>query len=123
AGATRAPSFNARGKCPAFQVEPSIASAVAEKQQRDNAEYAELVSSNISVVASRKGVDGGMHPSFYDKLQATSVAEGDTRSNQPVLIAATTPGALPRTSSNPPAQTTLPVNMPGVEPKFQLASV
>ncbi|MGE0062301.1 MAG: L,D-transpeptidase family protein [Xanthobacteraceae bacterium] len=122
-GAARAPSFSARGKCPAFQVEPTIASAVAEKQQRDNTEYAELVSSNISVVASRKGVDGGMHPSFYDKLQATSVAQGDTRFSQPVLIASTTPGALPRTSSNPPAQTTIPANMPGVEPKYQLASV
>jgi murein L,D-transpeptidase YafK len=122
-GATHAPSFSARGKCPAFQVEPSVASAVAEKQQRDNAEYAELVSSNISVVASRKGVDGGMHPSFYDKLHATTVAQADTRFNQPVLIASTTPGALPRTPNNPPAQTTVPANLPGTDGQFQLASV
>jgi murein L,D-transpeptidase YafK len=122
-GAAHAPAFSARGKCPAFQVEPTVASAVAVKQQQDNAEYAELVSSNISVVASRKGVDGGMHPSFYDKLQATSVAQGDNRFNQPVLIASTTPGALPRTSSNPPAQTTIPANLPGAEGQFQLASV
>ncbi|MGE4166561.1 MAG: L,D-transpeptidase family protein [Xanthobacteraceae bacterium] len=120
--ATRPLAFNARGKCPTFQVDPTIASLVADKQQRDNAEFSELVSSGISVASARKGVDGGMHPSFYDQLHATTVAQGDNRFNQPVLIAARTPGALPRTSSNPPAQTTLPANLPNREATFQLAS-
>lgn len=116
AGSTKALSFNPRGKCPAYEVPTEIASAVAERQQHDNAEYAELVSRNIAVVASHAGVDGGMHPSFYNQMHTVGATDNDGRSTgETVLVAARAPGALPRTPNNPPAQ----VNPPA---QFQLAS-
>jgi murein L,D-transpeptidase YafK len=113
-GSTKALSFNASAKCPAYEVPASIAEAVREKQQKDNAEYAELVNRNVSVVASRAHIDGGMNPVFLAKLNPPSNPEMDTR-GQMIIPPASTPGALPRTPNNPPRETTIPVQTPQVE--------
>jgi murein L,D-transpeptidase YafK len=102
-------SFNAAGKCPVYEVPKEIADAVHAKQQKDNAEYAALVSRNVSTVASR--VDGGMHPVFYAKLNPLMNGDQDSR-GQPIIPSAGTPGALPRTANNLPAPTTIPL-LPG----------
>ena len=107
-GSGKALSFNASGKCPAYEVPAVVADAVREKQQQDNAEYAELVNRNVSVVAARTGIDGGMHPSFYAKLSPTMTSDMDSR-GQKIIPGAGTPGALPRTASNPPRETTIPL--------------
>ncbi len=107
-GSNKTLSFNAGAKCPTYEVPAAIAEAVREKQQKDNAEYAELVNRNVSVVASRTGVDGGMHPSFYAKLSPTVTADMDAR-GQKIIPGANTPGALPRTTNNPPRETTVPL--------------
>ena len=66
------------------------------------------MSRNVSVVAARTGIDGGMHPSFYAKLSPTMTAEMDAR-GQKIIPGAGTPGALPRTTNNPPRETTIPL--------------
>src|SRR6185312_317198 len=114
----KALSFNARAKCPVYEVPQEIASLVAEKEQKDNAEYASLVSQNISVVASRKGIDGGMNPVFYAKLNPQQV-DGDSN-RMPVVPIVNTPGALPRDAKHPQAQT-VPPAQPATE--IELAAV
>jgi murein L,D-transpeptidase YafK len=62
--------FDPKGKCPAYQVPEEIASAVTEKQARDDREFAALVSRGTATVAVKTGADGGMHPTFLAKLRS-----------------------------------------------------
>lgn len=114
-GDLRTPTFRASAKCPAYRTDPQVASLVSERQRADAAEYASLVGRNVSVVASRTGVDGGMNPVFYAALNPTHV-EGDSN-RMPVTPMAKTPGALPREPHQPPAQVVLPA-----KPQIELAS-
>jgi murein L,D-transpeptidase YafK len=90
-------SFNARGKCPAYEVPNEIAEAVAAKRDQDEREFAALVRSGTPTVAARTGNDGGMHPTFVAKL----------RPNQPtddprfMLASSSSTPALPA-NVNPP---------------------
>ena len=62
--------FDPRAKCPVFQVPAEIASAVAEKKQRDEREFAALVARGTPTVAIRTGADGGMNEVFLAKLRS-----------------------------------------------------
>jgi murein L,D-transpeptidase YafK len=62
--------FDPRGKCPVYQVPEEITAAVAEKQARDDREFAALVSRGTATVAVKTGADGGMHPTFLAKLKS-----------------------------------------------------
>ena len=66
--ATREPSpplvFDPTGKCPAFVVNPKIARLAQEKQNADEAEYAQLVKAGVSVAPIHSGLDGGMNKVF-----------------------------------------------------------
>ena len=101
-GSTRPLSFSATGKCPVYQVPTEIAQLVKEKEEKDGAQYAELVSEKIALAPSHKGVDGGMNEVFMAKYEQP----GADNSYGPAIVP--TPGALPRPASNPPAQTVLP---------------
>jgi len=67
--ATTSGRFDPRGKCPAYEVPQEIATAVAAKQQRDERDFASLVSRGTATVAVRTGADGGMHPVFLARLR------------------------------------------------------
>jgi murein L,D-transpeptidase YafK len=69
AGDTKPLAFNARGKCPAYEVPQEIATAVAEKQEKDQHEFTALVQRGTTTVAVTTGNDGGMHPVFAAKLK------------------------------------------------------
>jgi murein L,D-transpeptidase YafK len=101
-GSTKPLSFSPSGKCPVYEVPKEIASLVKEKEEKDGAEYAELVASNIALAPSHKGVDGGMNNVFLAKYEQP----GTDGSYGPAIVP--TPGALPRSPNNPPAQTVLP---------------
>jgi murein L,D-transpeptidase YafK len=62
--------FDPRGKCPVYQVPTEIAAAVAEKQKRDDQEFATLVARNVPTVAVKTGADGGMNEVFLTKLRS-----------------------------------------------------
>ncbi|MBV9260614.1 MAG: L,D-transpeptidase family protein [Pseudolabrys sp.] len=113
---TRPLVFNAAGKCPLYEVQKDVAELVREKQHKDNAEYASLVNRNVSVVASRNGVDGGMNPVFLAKLNPVVTSEMDSR-GQVIIPPAATPGALPREPNHPPRETTIPL-----QPKTEVAA-
>jgi murein L,D-transpeptidase YafK len=104
-GAAAPLAFNPRGTCPVYEVPKEIAEAVKERRQHDGAEYADLVSRNIEVAEARKGIDGGMNPVFLSQLNMPGSSD-DQRVATPVSIR--TPGALPRSPNQPPAQVVPP---------------
>jgi len=94
--------FDPRGRCPAFEVQPEIASALADKKTQDEREYADLVSRGTTTVAVRTGNDGGMNPIFAAKLTPSQRFDNEGRS---VALAGTVAGAGPKMPAqiiNPP---------------------
>ena len=98
-GSTKPLAFSPSGKCPVYQVPSEIAELMRDRRQREGSEFAELVNRNIEVAQAHNGVDGGMNPVFYDKLNPTG-------ENAQAMLSA--PGALPRTPNQPAARVVLP---------------
>jgi murein L,D-transpeptidase YafK len=83
--------FTPAGPCPAYQVNEDLLAAVAEKQQREDRQFAELVSRGTPTVATKTGTDGGMHPSFLAAVQPFNVdSDGIVRAR-----VAAAPGTIP----------------------------
>jgi hypothetical protein len=99
-GSTKPLRFDARGKCPVYQVPTEIASLMQERRQHEGAEFASLVNSNIALADDHKGIDGGMNPVFLDQFNQTG------RDGTQIAYAA--PGALPRTPNQPSAMVVPP---------------
>jgi murein L,D-transpeptidase YafK len=62
--------FSPTDRCPAYRVPADIAAAVHDKQQRDAAKTAELISRGTPLAPSRTGVDGGMNTTFLSALRS-----------------------------------------------------
>jgi murein L,D-transpeptidase YafK len=101
--ASRPPSFNARGKCPVYRLDPSIAEAVLDKRRTEQFQMAEYTARNIDTVPPRHGLDGGMNPVFASRLAPSNGFDSDGRTYQ-LAGYSQAPGALPRTPA--PAATT-----------------
>ncbi|MGB9295060.1 MAG: L,D-transpeptidase family protein [Pseudolabrys sp.] len=115
--ASQALSFNARGKCPAYELDKNIADAVLDKQRHEQFQMAEYIARGVDVVPARNGVDGGMNPVFASKLTINN-------NGQVYLVAGNTmvPGALPRTP-NPPATTAVTAQAPQTSQPVVMATV
>jgi murein L,D-transpeptidase YafK len=61
--------FSPAGACPPYQVSQELASAVAEKQKRDERQMAEYISKGTPTVPVVTRTDGGMHPAFQAAFQ------------------------------------------------------
>jgi hypothetical protein len=92
-------SFNARGKCPAFQIDKNIADVVLDHRRKEQLQMAQYIAEGVPTVPSRHDVDGGMNPVFAEKI---ATQPGYDSKGHPILVA-TAPGALPRDNSNKPA--------------------
>jgi len=92
--------FDAKGKCPVYQLDKNVADAVLEKRRSEQYQMAEYIASNVSTVPERHGIDGGMNPVFASKLAAHNEFDNNGRIYQ---LAGNTvaPGALPRTLTPP----------------------
>jgi murein L,D-transpeptidase YafK len=103
ADAKRDPVFDASAKCPAYVIPEEIASAVREKQGRDEAEYAKLVAKGTPVARMNTGIDGGMNKVFAAKIPegSTGLSEGAEGSTLQMLAMSKAPGTIPDTV-NPP---------------------
>jgi murein L,D-transpeptidase YafK len=101
--AKRDPVFDASAKCPAYVIPEDIASAVREKQGRDEAEYAKLVSRGTPVARMNTGIDGGMNKIFAAKIPegSTGLSEGAEGTTLQMLAMAKAPGTIPG-HVNPP---------------------
>jgi murein L,D-transpeptidase YafK len=108
--AKRDPVFDASAKCPAYVIPEDIASAVREKQQRDEAEYAKLVSKGTPVARMNTGIDGGMNKIFASKIPegSTGLSEGAEGNTLQMLAMSKAPGTIPGTV-NPPKPNLEPV--------------
>jgi murein L,D-transpeptidase YafK len=62
--------FDPKGRCPTLRVPAEVTAAVAEKKQRDEQEFAALVSRGTPTVAIKTGADGGMNPVFLAKVRS-----------------------------------------------------
>ena len=100
-GVTPAPlRFSASARCPAYQVNPEIAAAVAEKSKQDEIQVAELVHRGTPAAPIRTGADGGMHPVFQAALghpRGLFDSDGGMRN----IFDTKVPGTVPE-NTNPP---------------------
>jgi murein L,D-transpeptidase YafK len=62
--------FSASDHCPAYRVPDQIASAVRDKQRRDDTQTAELINRGTPAAPVRMGVDGGMNPTFLAAVKS-----------------------------------------------------
>jgi murein L,D-transpeptidase YafK len=62
--------FSASDRCPAYRVPVEIASAVREKQRRDEVQTAEWINRGTPAAPVRMGVDGGMNPTFLAAVKS-----------------------------------------------------
>ena len=96
--------FNPSGKCPAYQLDKNIASAVLEHRRQEQYQMAQYIARDVAVVPPRTGIDGGMHPVFAAKLGTRNMYDSNGRTFQvdsngrtfEVASGAAAPGALPR---------------------------
>jgi murein L,D-transpeptidase YafK len=101
--AKRDPVFDASAKCPAYVIPEEIASAVREKQERDEADYNKLISKGTPMARMNTGIDGGMNKVFAAKIPEgnTGLSEGAEGSTLQMLAMSKAPGTIPATV-NPP---------------------
>jgi len=101
--AKRDPVFDASAKCPAYVIPEEIASAVREKEQRDEAEYNKLVAKGTPVARLNTGIDGGMNKIFAAKIPegSTGLSESAEGNTLQILAMSKAPGTIPGTV-NPP---------------------
>jgi murein L,D-transpeptidase YafK len=62
--------FSPADQCPAYKVPDEIASAVREKQRRDDIQTAELISRGTPAAPIKMGVDGGMNATFLAAVKS-----------------------------------------------------
>lgn len=105
-GAARDPVFDASAKCPAYVVPDEIASAVREKQQADEAEFAKLVAKGTPVAKLNTGIDGGMNHIFASRVPgaATGLSEPGEAPGLSMTQFSALPGTIPG-HVNPPQAT------------------
>jgi hypothetical protein len=102
---TKPLSFNAKGACPAYQLDKNIAQAVLDYSRQEQYSMAKYMAEGVQTVAFRTGIDGGMNPVFADRI-STQVAY-DNKGN--AVHIATAPGSLPRTDGGVVPATTITV--------------
>jgi len=101
-GAEPSARFSPADRCPAYRIPEEIATAVREKQHRDETQTAELINRGTQTVPVKMGVDGGMNAAFLTAVKSNGG-----------------PGATIRTAAG-----TIPphVNPPGFEPPAETMS-
>ena len=106
--ASRPPAFNARGQCPVFRLDPTIADAVLDHRRQEQVQMANYIARDVATVPFRDG-DGGTNSVFAAKLTSPNIFDNNghiyqVAGNSQIASGAQVPGALPRTP-NPPAVT------------------
>jgi murein L,D-transpeptidase YafK len=101
--------FDAAGRCPAYQVPSDVSAAVAAKEKRDAAQFADFVRRGITPAPVKMGQDGGMHPTFLAKLNPQQIR--DDKGNVRWLVDNPPPGTAVALTTRTYARD--PANDPG----------
>jgi murein L,D-transpeptidase YafK len=121
--------FSASDRCPAYRVPEEIASAVREKQRRDDVQTAEWINRGTPAAPVRMGVDGGMNPTFLAAVKShggpgapikTALGTIPAHVNPPAETSAETP-SLPSIMSLASAESR-PAPAPAPRSSVQVAS-
>jgi hypothetical protein len=88
--------FSPADRCPAYRVPQGLASAVRDKERRDDIQTADLINRGTPIVPARLGVDGGMNPTFLSAVKSHG---------GPGATIHTAAGTIPP-HVNPPAEST-----------------
>jgi hypothetical protein len=99
AGSAAPLNFSPRAQCPVYEVPQEIASAVAEKKQKDETAVADLIRRGTPAAPIKMATDGGMHQIFAEALQGREVRGKDGEVER---VRVSAPGTIPPTV-NPPA--------------------
>jgi murein L,D-transpeptidase YafK len=97
AGSTKGLTFSASGKCPVFEVPQEIASAVREKERKDDVQIAELTRRNVATAPIKTNADGGMNKVFVAAVKRNQIGVGP----QDSILVSTPPGTIPATVRPP----------------------
>ncbi len=114
--ATRPLKFDARGKCPAYRLDPAVADAVIEHRRQEQYQMAKYIADGVALAPPHVG-DGGMNPVFASQL-GTQEAYDDKGH---LIHIATAPGALPRTPYQTATASTVVVPASALPPAAQSA--
>lgn len=109
--------FDAKGKCPVFELDKNVADVVLDHRRKEQVQMAEYIAQGVATVPPRHGIDGGMNPVFADKLGVQDGYDSKGR----VIQVATAPGSLPR-NANASAPATI-VSVPKAAPEAETAPV
>jgi murein L,D-transpeptidase YafK len=96
---------NPRGQCPAYQIDPQIASTVLDYRRTQQVKMANYIARNVTTAPPHVG-DGGTNPIFAGNFTRTPELDNSGRTYPSYPVASAVPGALPRVP-NPPG-TTIP---------------
>jgi murein L,D-transpeptidase YafK len=91
--ASRPLSFSPSGKCPVFEVPEEVATAVRDKQRRDEYHTAELITRGTPAAPVKTYADGGMHPVFAAAVKRNEV--GAAPAAPSMFSLASVPGTIP----------------------------
>ncbi len=87
--------FSPADKCPIYRVPAEIASAVREKERRDDLQTAELISRGTGTVPARMGVDGGMNATFLAAVKSHGGPGATIRTDSGTIPAHVNPPSEP----------------------------
>jgi murein L,D-transpeptidase YafK len=87
--------FSPAEKCPSYRVPQAMASAVREKERRDDLATAELISRGTATVPIRMGVDGGMNATFLAAVKSSGGPGATIRTASGTIPAHVNPPAAP----------------------------
>ena len=85
--------------CPAMTTPDDVIAAVRSKQQRDEAQVADLIRRGTNLPAVRSFADGGMHPTFASAVRSHNVDDDGVVRSQ----VATSAGTIPANIRTPPS--------------------
>ena len=91
--------YSSTAACPAMTTPDDVLAAVRSKQQRDEAQVADLIRRGANLPAARSFADGGMHPTFAAAVSSHNVDEdGVVRTR-----VSTSAGTIPANVRTPPS--------------------
>lgn len=116
---TESSQFNPKGKCPEIDAPQDVASAVNDKQRRDELQIAELTAKNVPTAPITSNRDGGMHPKFIAALKPQEMV--DEKGKIRLIVENPRPGKLASVAYSPTTESDIR-STASIEPEPQVVA-